>query len=108
MDINSVTLAGRIVEDCKSFFTQDDIYAVSFTISSNRIKRKDGIIPSDNFDITLLGLQAEKLAKYLVKGKQIAVQGCLREHIWTDNEGFDHSKIYIKADFVQLLGGVRT
>ena len=44
----------------------------------------------------------------LTKGKQIAIQGRLRQEKWQDREsGANRSKLVVIADFIQLLGESR-
>ena len=56
------------------------------------------------FDVTLWGKMAEGLNTYLVKGKQIAVEGELEQERW-EKDGQNHSKVTITASNIQLLGG---
>ena len=107
MDINSVTIAGRLAENCKTKINQQNIFVTSFSITSKRMKEKSGFVLEDCFDVILLGNQAEKLSKYLVKGKQVIIQGCIRQNSSNDELQTGQSKFYIKADFIQLVGGVR-
>ena len=55
------------------------------------------------FDITIWGKTAENLKPYLLKGKQIAVDGALKQDRW-QKDGQNFSKVYIVANTVQLLG----
>jgi len=56
------------------------------------------------FDVTIWGKTAENLKPYLVKGKQIAVDGYLKQDRW-QKDGQNFSKVNIVANSVQLLGG---
>jgi single-strand DNA-binding protein len=51
------------------------------------------------------GKQAESLQEYLVKGKQIYVEGRLQTRQWDDKDGQKRYTTEIKADRVTLLGG---
>jgi single-strand DNA-binding protein len=55
-------------------------------------------------DVTVWGKQAEVLNPYLVKGRQICVNGELRQSKW-EQDGQSRSKIEVVANNVQLLGG---
>ncbi len=58
------------------------------------------------FDSTIWGKNAENLKRYLTKGKQIGVQGYLKQERWKDKQTENNrSRVYIVADSVQLLGG---
>ena len=59
------------------------------------------------FRISLFGRQAETLKPYLLKGKQVYVDGRLRIREYTDREGKQRYSCDVKADNVQLLGSRR-
>ncbi len=48
---------------------------------------------------------AETLTQYLVKGKQVYVEGRLKTQKWKDKEGNDRTTVEVTADRVTLLGG---
>ncbi len=57
-------------------------------------------------DVKAWGRQAEILAQYAPKGKQIAVVGRLTQDRWEDKEtGQKKSKVYVTANQIILLGG---
>ncbi len=53
---------------------------------------------------TIWGKTAENLKPYLTKGKQICVEGHLKQDRW-EKDGKTQSRVSIVADNVQLLGG---
>lgn len=55
--------------------------------------------------VVLWGKMAESLGEYLVKGKQIAVEGKLQTRKWEDKDGNERHTTEIRADRVTLLGG---
>jgi single-strand DNA-binding protein len=55
--------------------------------------------------VVLWGKPAESLQQYLVKGKQIYVEGRLQTRQWDDKDGNKRYTTEIKADRVTLLGG---
>src|SRR5213076_3201618 len=55
--------------------------------------------------VVLWGKQAESLQEYLVKGKQIYVEGKLQTRQWDDKDGNKRYTTEIKADRITLLGG---
>jgi single-strand DNA-binding protein len=58
------------------------------------------------FDVTVWGQQGENCARYLKKGRGVAVDGRLRWREWTHNEsGQKRQAVDIIADSVQFLGG---
>jgi single-strand DNA-binding protein len=58
------------------------------------------------FDVTVFGAQGENAARYLSKGRPVAVDGRLEWREWQDKEsGKNRQSIDIIADSVQFLGG---
>lgn len=104
-DTNSVLLIGRLTRDSEVRYTRNGSAVSSFSIAVNR-RRKSGeqwIDEVSYFEINLFGKAAENLAQYLIKGRQVAVNGELRQDRWTNGEGKAKSKVFIVADSIQLL-----
>jgi single-strand DNA-binding protein len=57
------------------------------------------------FDVTVWGAQGENCARYLSKGRPVAVDGRLEWREWQDKDGNKRQSIDIIADSVQFLGG---
>ena len=57
------------------------------------------------FDVTVWGQQGENCARYLAKGRGVAVDGRLRWREWTTPEGQKRQAVDIIAESVQFLGG---
>ncbi len=105
-DINHVTLIGRLTRDCELKYTSGGMAIASFAIAVNR-RRKNGdqwVEEASFFDINLFGKSAEGLKQYLVKGKQVAIEGELRQDRW-EQDGQPRSKVVVIANSVQLIGG---
>jgi len=105
-DINHVVLVGRLTRDAELKYTSGGSAVCKFSIAINR-RRKNGeewVEEAHYFDIVLWGRQGEALNQYLVKGKQVAVEGELRQNRW-EQDGQSRSKIEIIANNIQLLGG---
>jgi single-strand DNA-binding protein len=106
IDLNHVSLIGRLTRDAEYKVLPSGQAVCNFSIAVNR-RRKNGDSWEDEanyFDIVLWGKQADSLNRYLVKGKQIGVDGELRQDRW-QQEGQNRSKVVISANNVQLLGG---
>ncbi len=105
-DINSVALVGRLVRDAELKYTNSGTAVCKFAIAVNRSRKSgDGWEEEAHFfDIVLWGRQGEAIQKYLGKGKQVAVQGELRQSRWEQN-GQTRSRVEVHAQNVQLLGG---
>lgn len=105
-DLNSVILIGRLTRDAELTYLQSGSAVANLSVAVNR-NRKEGeqwISEVNYFDVSLFGKSAENLKQYLLKGKQIAVQGALKQDRW-EKDGQKFSKIRIIANNVELLGG---
>ncbi|MCG8452352.1 MAG: single-stranded DNA-binding protein [Spirochaetales bacterium] len=108
-DINKVVMVGRLTRDAEQSYTQSGFALLKFSIAVNR-RRKQGdqwVDEANFFDVTSFGRQGEAIAAYLTKGRQVAVEGQLRQDRWEAQDGTRRSKVYIEANYVQLLGGGR-
>ena len=110
MDLNQFHLIGRLVRDVEIKSTPGGVTVAKITIANNQKIKKNGqwVDVASYFDIVLFGQNANNLAQYLIKGKQIAVSGALRQDRWTDNAGNNRTKISLIASQLQLLGGMQT
>jgi single-strand DNA-binding protein len=105
-DINHVVLVGRLTRDAELKYTLSGQAVCKFSIAINR-RRKNGEQWEDEanfFDIVLWGRQGESLNQYLQKGKQVGIEGELRQDRW-QQDGQNRSKVEIVANNIQLLGG---
>jgi single-strand DNA-binding protein len=105
-DVNHVILIGRLTRDAELKYTAGGQAVCKFSLAVNR-RRKNGdqwIEEANFFDVVLWGRSGEAINQYLVKGKQIAVEGELRQDRW-EQDGQNRSKVEIMANNVQLLGG---
>ncbi|MBO8450598.1 MAG: single-stranded DNA-binding protein [Spirochaetes bacterium] len=105
-DLNRVTLIGRLTRDAELKYTSGGMAVCKFSIAVNKF-RKSGEQRTEEthfFDIVLWGRSGESLNQYLIKGKQVAIDGELRQNRW-EQDGQPRSKIEIVANNVQLLGG---
>ena len=105
-DINRVILVGRLVKDAELKFTSASTPVTRFSVAVNR-NRKNGDQWEEEvsyIDIVLWGRSAESISKFLTKGRQVAVEGELRQNRW-EQDGQQRSKLEVVAGNVQLLGG---
>ncbi|KGE73804.1 single-stranded DNA-binding protein [Spirochaeta lutea] len=105
-DINSVVMVGRLTRDAELRYAQTGTAIVKFSLAQTH-RRKSGDTWSDEshfFDVTMMGKAAEAVHRFLTKGKQVAIQGELRQNRW-EQDGQSRSKVEIFAFSLQLLGG---
>ena len=106
-DINSVVLVGRLTREANLRYTQSGSPVVSFTIAVNRSKRNaDGSWTDEAsfIDCVYFAPNSQNISQYLVKGKQIAVQGELRQNKW-ETDGQTRSKLEVVVNTLSLLSG---
>ena len=105
-DINSVVIVGRLTRDVELKYMNNGNAVASMSIAVNRSKKEGDqwVSEAHFFDVSYFGKGAEAVKPYLTKGKQIAVQGSLRQNRW-EKDGQKQSRVVIVADSVELLGG---
>ena len=111
-DMNHVFLIGRLTRDLGAdersfaYVGNGQMARANISIAVNRSKKEgeQWVDEVNYFDITIWGRTAENLKQYLLKGKQIAVDGYLRQDRW-QKDGQNFSKVVVVAHSVQLLGG---
>lgn len=111
-DMNHVFLIGRLTRDLGSdersfaYVGANQQARANISIAVNRGKKEgDRWVEEANFfDVTIWGKTAENLKQYLLKGKQIAVDGYLKQDRW-QKDGQNFSRVVVIANAVQLLGG---
>ncbi len=105
-DINRVVLVGRLVRDAELKYTSGGLAITTFAVAINRRRKQgdDWVDEANFFDIVLMGRQGEAVQRYLTKGKQVGIEGELRQNRW-EQDGQKRSKVEIFATNLQLLGG---
>jgi single-strand DNA-binding protein len=105
-DINHVVLVGRLTRDAELKYTAGGQAVCKFSIAVNRRKKsgEQWVDEANFFDIVLWGRQGESVNQYLLKGKQVGIEGELRQDRW-EQDGQNRSKVEIVANNLQLLGG---
>jgi len=105
--VNKVILIGRLGKDAETRFTPQGIAVTSFSVATSR-RWKDqqtGEWKEETDWARVVLWRQENLANYLTKGKQIYVEGRLREHSFDDKDGKKQYRTEVVADEVILLGG---
>lgn len=100
MDINAVTIIGRLCRDIEVSYTTTGTAVGKMSIACNHMKKEEVSF----IDIKLFGKLAENIKSFLTKGKQICVEGYLKQERW-ESDGQKFSRVCVIANNVQLLGG---
>jgi len=106
--VNKVILVGNLGRDAELRFTPGGAAVATLNMATTEVwndKQGQKQEKTEWHRIVLWGKQAESLQEYLVKGKQIYVEGRLQTRQWDDKEGNKRYTTEIKADRVTLLGG---
>lgn len=106
--VNRVTLIGHLGRDAEMRHTQAGQAVATLNLAtSERWKDKSGESKESTewHRVVLWGKTAESLHEYLVKGKQLYLEGKLQTRQWEDKAGQKRYTTEIRADRVVLLGG---
>ena len=105
--INRVVLVGNLTADPELRALPSGTSVCQLRIAVNdRIKDRNSGEWTDYanyFDVTVFGAAGENCAKYLAKGRQVAVDGRLRFRQW-EKDGQKRSKVEVVAESVQFIG----
>jgi single-strand DNA-binding protein len=109
-NINRVIITGNLTRDPElSSLPSSGTSVCSLRIACNGRRKNNETGQWEDqpnyFDVTVWGQQGENCAKFLSKGRPVAVDGRLRWREWTSNEGQKRQGVDIIAETVQFLGG---
>lgn len=82
MDMNKILLIGRIVKDLELKESKTICFS-NFTLAVNRMEKD----VADFISCVAFGKTAENMAKYLGKGRQVAIEGHLQVDKWNKEDG---------------------
>ena len=104
--MNRIVLVGRLVRDCEpSVLPGTGTGKITFTLAIDRAYQKDKNNKKVDFiPVEMIGNHTTKLAQYMTKGKQVAVEGELNIDIYEKN-GEKKSFTKVKVDRVEFVGG---
>lgn len=106
--VNKAILVGNLGADAELRYTSGGAPVANFRIatSENWTDKQSGERRerTEWHRICLWGPSAEKLQEYLVKGKQVFVEGRLQTRQWEDRDGNKRYTTEIRADRITLLG----
>lgn len=106
--LNKVMIIGNLGRDAVVKKTESGTVANFSVATTDRWKDKqtgERREKTEWHDVSVWGRVAETLGEYLVKGKQVYVEGSLTTRTWTDKDGEQKSRTEIKARDIRLLGG---
>jgi single-strand DNA-binding protein len=107
MNINRVVMTGNLTRDPELRSTGGGLSVCKLGIACNTRKRNGAGEWEEKpnfFRVTVFGAQGENCARYLAKGRPVAIDGRLEWSQW-EVDGQKRDSIDIIADSVQFLGG---
>lgn len=105
-DLNSVSLMGRLTRDIEVSYLSNGTACGKLSLAVNESKKDSSgkwMDVANYFDVTVWGKTAENLKQFLLKGKQVALIGHLKQDRW-EKDGQKFSKVYVVADSLHLCG----
>src|SRR5881398_2447896 len=108
-NINRVVLTGNLTSDPELRSLPSGTSVCKLRVACNT-RRKDGptgewVDKPNYFDVTVWGAQGENCARFLSKGRPVAIDGRLEWREWTAQDGGKRESVEVVADAVQFLGG---
>jgi single-strand DNA-binding protein len=107
-NINRVVLTGNLTRDPEMRSTSGGTSVCSLRIATNTRQKDASGEWGDRahyFSVTVFGAQGENCARFLSKGRPVAIDGRLQWREWQDQNGNKRESIEIVAESVQFLGG---
>lgn len=102
--MNKLTIIGNLTRDPELRTTTSGVNVCSFTVAVNRKNRtKPNETEADFFHVTAWRTLADICAKYLAKGRKVAVVGSVSIHTYTNNNGETKASLEVNADDVEFL-----
>jgi single-strand DNA-binding protein len=105
--VNKVILVGNLGRDAELRYTPGGAPVATLNLATTEVWNDKGGQKQEKTEwhrVVLWGKSAESLNEYLVKGKQIYVEGRLQTRQWDDKDGNKRYTTEIRGDRVVLLG----
>ena len=108
-NINRVVLTGNLTHDPELRSLQSGMSVCKLRIACNTRRKNNATGEWEDkpnyFDVTVWGAQGENCARFLAKGRPVAIDGRLEWREWEGQDGNKRQSTEIIADAVQFLGG---
>ncbi len=106
-NINRVVLTGNLTTDpeLRSLPSGTSVCKLRVACNTRRKQGDEWVDKPNYFDVTVWGAQGENCARYLSKGRPVAIDGRLEWREWEVEGGGKRQAVDIVADSVQFLGG---
>ena len=102
--MNKITLIGNLTHDPEVRSTPNGVTVCTFTIAVNRrFAQQGGERVTDFFRINAWRQLGENCARYLAKGRKVAVVGELQARTYEGKDGATRMSLDVSADEVEFL-----
>lgn len=102
--MNKITLIGNLTHDPEVRSTPNGVTVCTFTIAVNRrFAQQGGERVTDFFRINAWRQLGENCARYLAKGRKVAVIGELQARTYEGKDGATRMSLDVSADEVEFL-----
>ena len=106
--VNKVILVGNLGRDAELRYTPGGSPVATLNLATTEVwndKAGQRQEKTEWHRVVLWGKTAESLSEYLIKGKQLYVEGRLQTRQWDDKDGNKRYTTEIRGDRIVLLGG---
>ena len=108
-NINRVIITGNLTSDPELRSLPSGTSVCKLRVACNT-RKKDGasgewVDKPNYFDVTVWGAQGENSARYLSKGRPVAIDGRLEWREWQAQDGTTRQSVEIIAENTQFIGG---
>lgn len=101
--MNMCAIVGNLTHAPELRATQDGTPVCNFTVAVNRRRAGGGNQEADYFRVTVWRVMGENCARYLDKGRKVAVTGAVSARAYTGSDGAARASLEITADTVEFL-----
>lgn len=105
--INKVILLGHLGKDAETKFTPSGVAVTNFTLATSRRwkDQQSGEWKEETEWHRIVMWRSENVSNYLLKGKQVYIEGRLQTRSWEDKDGQKRYTTEVVCDDLILLGG---
>jgi single-strand DNA-binding protein len=104
---NKITIVGYLGRDPEIRYTPQGTAVCNVSVATTERRKNVSGEYEDHttwFRVTLWNRQAELANEYLAKGRQVYIEGRLRQEEYTDREGNRRTSLEVNATEMQFLG----
>lgn len=104
-DLNKFTATGRVTVNAELKYTSGGTACTTFSIAVNKSYKQNNewVKKAHFFNCIVWGKYGESMHKYLIKGKQIAIEAELNHNPWTDKNENKHNDVVLNIQNIVLL-----